>query len=429
VNPARIERLPCEGKHFTTITIDEVGQFLVPRGVLADQAIYPSALEVLQIAVGTTADEVIFEAKTNVATVEMLSKDIRLQINPKIANDAFRQLLEWAALDPFTSTSRRAPLASQPSESVARLLAKRFIDECTMLTQLGAIQTVDTRSIVSSGCEGELQVASSCERIFGQGDVRFDQTVNHTHFNAPANRVLKTALHLALPLLTDVDASEGEQIDDLQHILSRTEAYNRPEALAACSILVEQRSLDPSRSYYYPGLIAALPLLESSEQVGDGLNIHLHRALRYNTAMVFEAGVRNFLRSRLAKTHVVSKEQTHKLYRSTSSSRFNQVLEPDVVLRNLRDLTSCDAVVDIKYKGEPTASDHYQLSCYVQSHRAKFGCFVSIGSPLKEQPAEFGHTHSGEVIYEFCVDESNTAQSVNAFADWIAGRMTLSDAH
>ena len=426
MNWATVDKIECDGKVLDSITICETGQFAICADILSRKKIFSSALDVLSISVAQVHNVLLLEAKDNITTSEMLAEDVRLQIEPKIDFDAFQYLTQWATYAERISSSETVPWSFRRGTGLCNLLANIFLSHLSRIERYGFIPCLEPNHTVKDYILGEVDVVATSERIFLQGDVRFDQTENKMDYNSIANKIIRTALDI----INSATSSLDRNVMEISRYYSaavpcRLGLQSADDALVKCINIIDRRSLDPSRAYYYPALEASIPILQAAAKSLSG-NYHIKDyPMRISTSKMFEDALRNALSFSLKNTHYVGKDKRYKLYYRTFPEVFNKQLEPDIVIRNLGDARKCCMIFDAKYKERPTQNDHYQMLAYTSAYNSPLGCFISLTLDNETQPKAVGTAADGTKVFDYSISVRDIRNSVSTFISWIKGELGL----
>lgn len=243
-------------------------------------------------------------------------------------------------------------------------------------------------------------------RIYGRAELLLEQDVNELHWGHPANRVVKSTLMCLYGLRRLLPEGLNREIEEYLAASDGVPAYDEGprEALRACEAIISRRSLDPSRDYFYRPCVAARPILQALGRALGGVPQVEDVAFRVEMPSTVESAIRNVTSFHLGAGFTARKEDVERLYARSEPPGWNPVLEPDIVVRPVSSLRTARAVLNVKYKERPTASDHHQLAAYARSYGAARAAFVTIADEAGVA-GEVAHaeTTDGVAVREYAV--------------------------
>jgi len=431
MTPATITELAFGDKSLTNIAITEVGEYSVPARLIAGP-VRPSALEVVRISVGAQAGSLVLEARDNIVTTELLTDDVRLEIAPKVSFDAFHLLLQWSIHPTKAPSSENLPVAFKPGIGVYDLFVRLLLEALEGVVRGGWLPLVVERSILAESVYGAVDMLRSLDHIMTTRQVAFYQTVNAMSFESPANRVLRTALSYVASAARRIDARLLSTGRDMLASMPTVATYpSAKEALGVCEDILDRHTLDGSRTYYYPALQASLPILQAASRSRGGNPEYEDVPLRISMPDTFESAIRRVSAAGLGRTFHVYKAtdaaSQKKLYRSAIPVGFNPGLEPDIVVQRIGVIDAFATILDVKYKDQPSPSDHHQLAAYMQAYDVRVGGFVTATDDhRKGGPRQTATTAAGAMVTEYAIYTGALGRSLDDYAAWLRSTVLAS---
>jgi 5-methylcytosine-specific restriction endonuclease McrBC regulatory subunit McrC len=427
MSEAEITRFTFLGKQFTNIAINEIGEYRIPSHLL-DKPILSSVLEVVDVLFDRMDGFVRLQPQNSIVTTELLTEDVRLEVYPKVSFDALNLLLHLSSSPSETLPLVHLPVGFEKGSGFFDLFVSRFLDSLQDVVRNGWCPRIASRDRLSESPFGLIDQAKSLEHLFTRLELAFFQQVDEQDFDGEANRVIKTCLVFLTRSGHRLSARNFLGARGLLSEMPVCKVYESTrEAIAACDRLLTTRSMESGRDYYYAALASGKPILEAISRVQGGSVMEEHIPIRIAMPITFENALRNVTATRLARRFVVSKGKDKSLYESANPVVFNPVLEPDIVISQLGNPRKVAAVLDVKYKGRPSSSDHHQLAAYMFGYRAKIGGFLTLAEPGKAGLVSAAKMTSGEQIVEFAIDTTNLLGSVRDYLEWLSSKLASSD--
>lgn len=418
--PARVTEHRSGDRTYNKITINEVGTYALPARLL-QSPIFPRALEVARLSLHAE-DHYTIQPLGNTVTSEMLTKDLVLEILPKVSFEGFHLLLQWSNQQQLVLPEQSLPIEFREGIGLYEMFMERFLSSLQEVIRKGWLPDVVQDTLISDAVHGRVDPVRSVELMLSKMEVAFYQSVNRMTFDGDANRVLRTALLCIHQASGRVGAEVVHWARDILTSMPVHQAFaDSGSASVACQKILSRRSLDTSRAYYYRALDAALPILQATSRDLRGRLDFEDVPLRISMPTVFESAVRNVTKAALGSTYVVTKGNGERsLYDSSQPSSFNPSLHPDIIIRPLGSLNSYSAVFDVKYKESPTDSDHYQISAYLSSFEVPIAGFVTIvDEEERAGPRREARTREGARIVEFGVFAGDLQRSLREYSTWM----------
>lgn len=424
---ARVTEFDHDGRVVTNVEISETGSYAIDAAMISS-AICARALDVVRISVGNVAGELVLESKGDVVTTEMLTDDIRLQIQPKVGIVGLNWLLDLASGRVMRLAGEHVISDTSHNIGVYDLFVYRFLDAMVAVVRGGFIPGMPQCSIVSDRIDGVVRPVESYAEIYLRQHLAFLQTVSRMSHDVAANRVLKTTLIIIARSGLRLEESLIQNAKVLLQDMSDVRPFlNTREALVECEAILRSRCIDGSRSYYYAALESARPILKATSTVQVGNPAEQDIPIRIPMAATFEAAVRNATFHALGTGFRTRKESGRRMYATATPPDFGPVLEPDIVIAPTGAPRAVVAILDAKYKKRAAAGDHYQLAAYALSYHPKFCAFVTLVDQCDEEGArKMAAGAQGGRVYEYGLFAGDLPASFSRFAVWIASEVTSS---
>jgi hypothetical protein len=419
LKPARLSTRQEDGQEITYVEIEETGAFWIPDTTLSG-VVFRGAQDVVRISFGLDSGQLVLEALGGVVTTEPLSANVRLRILPKVGFRGLVLLLQWATGAASFVGRECVPAQWENDVGVYELFAAQLLRALRPIAQLGWLPRVRRSTVISHEVRGDVDLLKSYEATYSRGALSLVQDVQRLTFAAPANRAIKTALlclNSSRRLSEDYLVATREALASIPYDVSADPVTT---ALESCERLLSTRGIEPARSYFYPAIEWAIPVLEATSRGFDGQHGIRDTPMRVKMPECFEAAVRNFTAHRLAPRFHASKETGIQLYTAASPESFDTPLEPDIVIRPVGRGDVCLAVIDVKYKLAPTSGDHQQLTSYMAALDATLGAFVVISDSATDSgPRGKAETKHGGLVIEYVICAGDIAGSLRAYGAWL----------
>lgn len=333
--------------------------------------------------------------------------DIELRIRERHAGSLVK-LLELAS----NVRLKLAPAASGVSDQkvIVHALVVEFVELVRTYVAHGREKVYTTVLGHGPTGRGQLDLVRTA-RARAQGQPWLEWARPELSAVTPLNALVARALHAA-----DLVCQQVTQDSKLQVELRSLAGVFQDNALAYSLSTAEDLLAQAERNRAPPGLPElAATIVQASSAGGGGHDARVSWFVNLET--LFEKAVRTQL-ARVVPSAKVAKGGTYKPALHLFSGPPKRLpMYPDIVVSH----TIETVVGDVKYKrwdSTPSASDLYQMSCYVQAHGGTRGFLVYPGSRLR---VPLGKTPWGSSVQVFLVDPMN----LEADLAWLAAAMDL----
>lgn len=254
-----------------------------------------------------------------------------------------------------------------------------FLDSLDQIKRWGLLREDKPVQTELNAIKGQINLSAWTRRTsrYGVFMPPVPQTIYASEYDNIPNRVLKACLDYLL-------------VNPLQHVhnhqvVSRLEYFNQVASQGVfrqeadkLEMQIERGRLPTNRAYYLPALNLALLIFRGAGLALDDPQDVVFKPIIVNTANMFERYIRAVYQEVATQFDAYAEDG-----RRVPVDFYNRAarpirVQPDIVIkRGGRTLL----VVDVKYKFEPTAQDHYQMWAYLHGHDVKRGGFVNVLRP------------------------------------------------
>lgn len=290
-----------------------------------------------------------------------------IQIQPKVPINDFTYLLLRSNLlnhslqTPFESNVLYQ-ISGEDLESFFEALVLQFLKDLDMIHAKGLIRGTINKQICSSSIKGKIDINKTLKYYPQSFGSKVCQTITQYPYSTPENRVLYYCLKYLIQVPLKI-ISKKDLIKRLTYFTGIKEDKPISSDLSAVIHILEHGKLASQRNYYTPALNLAIAILNGSGiTIGKNLDIEF-KPLVFNTSDLFEQYIRNILRDifKGSSISIINGRMQSKNFYMSGPSLIN--LSPDVVfIEGGKERL----ILDVKYKLEPSQSDHYQAWAYLE---------------------------------------------------------------